>query len=879
MKRTLALLLTLCTLLCLALPVFATDTSQQAGEIPDAYKWDFWYDATTGVANESNGGKHCMIQRHSGYRYHEDNGCDCGNTDEVTHFDPFGLVAYSNGYNQNHSSDYIDKYVPMVQTDNIWNFGDAIDLAGNDWVSSNNIMEYLLCSSVDRGIVFTAPVSGEIKFDFYFKSTSTNKADLLIGKKANMTETCNNWSGDWNSSSCIKYVSGSTADGLDTVTIAVNAGEEIVFLLHSNMTDNVVANFFFDTVEYTYIGEVETPDEDDPPLDDNYAWDFGYDCATGAFSESNGGKHCLIQRHSGYRYHANNGCDCGNAEEVTHFAPFSLVAYSNGYHTGQPAGYNDTYVPMVQNGNCWNFTDAVDLIGTDSVTAADGMTYYLCSSVDRGIIFKAPVMGTVTFDFYFKSTSSVCPISLLIGKKSDMIEYCQNWAGDWNDETLLAKREAIDANGMDSITLNVNAGDEIVFLLHSNMKDGVNASFFFDEVEYISVGEHTAPDLDPIDTGFFTDKTPVTDYAYSFAVVGDTQIVTEYYPDELPKLYDWLVENAESKKMKYVLGLGDITNSNTQAEWTLAKQQISKLNGVVPYSVIRGNHDGPTEFNQYFANDTAYTSQLTGQYASGDVRNTYTAFAVGTHKYLLVTLDYGAADSVLEWAGEVIEQYPEHSVIITTHSYLEADGTRGDANGYHPPSKDDASLNNGADMWNELIRKHQNIKLVLCGHISTDNVIVTQTKGDHGNTVTQILIDFQGLDHKIGGTSMINMLYFSEDGNTVTVETYSAAKDAYFKQNNQFTIMLDAEASEDSGNSNGSGNHGGNDTTDSNNGNGGNKKPEETTETVETPTDTDAPAPKKKGCGSAVLGFPILFLTAGLAILSCRKKNDCREEV
>ena len=269
MKRTFALLFALCTLFCLTLPAFATDTTQQTTEIPNDYKWDFGYDATTGVVTETNAGKHCMIQRHSGYLYHNGNGCDCGNTDEVTHFAPFSLVAYSNGYNPTHSTDYIDTYVPMVQDGDCWNFADAVDLGGLDWVSSVNVMEYYLCSSVDRGIVFTAPVSGEIKFDFYFKSTSTNQADLLIGKKVSMTETCDSWSGDWDSNSCIEYISGSTADGLDTITIAVSEGEEIVFLLHSNMTDNVVANFFFDTVEYTCVGEVESPDEDDTPLDTN----------------------------------------------------------------------------------------------------------------------------------------------------------------------------------------------------------------------------------------------------------------------------------------------------------------------------------------------------------------------------------------------------------------------------------------------------------------------------------------------------------------------------------------------------------------------------------------------------------------------------------
>ena len=281
MKKLLAVLLTLCVLLtvCSGIFVYAESGDTRTG-ISDIYKWDFGYDSDTGTVTETNSGKHCMIQRHSGYFYHANNGCDCMDAAEVAHFNPFRLVAYSNGYNPTHSTDYIDKYVPMVQDGNCWTFIDAVDLGGLDWVSSSNVMEYFLCSSVDRGIVFTAPVSGVIEFDFYFKSISDSKADLLIGKKASMTETCDSWSGDWDRDSCIEYIEGSTADGLDSITITVEAGEEVVFLLHSNMTDGVSANFFFDEVKYVSVGEL-TEDSNNAEGDKIGEDDTGTEADTG----------------------------------------------------------------------------------------------------------------------------------------------------------------------------------------------------------------------------------------------------------------------------------------------------------------------------------------------------------------------------------------------------------------------------------------------------------------------------------------------------------------------------------------------------------------------------------------------------------------------
>ena len=80
----------------------------------------------------------------------------------------------------------------------------------------------------------------------------------------------------------------------------------------------------------------------------------------------------------------------------------------------------------------------------------------------------------------------------------------------------------------------------------------------------------------------WVEKEPVTDYAFSFAVVGDTQTLAYYYQTQFAQLYNWIVNNIESKKIEYVIGLGDITDKDTKAEWTLAKNLIKKLNGKVP---------------------------------------------------------------------------------------------------------------------------------------------------------------------------------------------------------------------------------------------------------------------------------------------------------
>ena len=277
------------------------------------------------------------------------------------------------------------------------------------------------------------------------------------------------------------------------------------------------------------------------------------------------------------------------------------------------------------------------------------------------------------------------------------------------------------------------------------------------------------------------------EYAYSFAIVGDTQTITWKYPDQLATIYNWIVDNAEDKNIQYVFGLGDITETDTDEQWTVAKEAITLMDGKLPYSLLRGQgHDTVGQLNAYFADHEGYTSQIKGYYQAGDLANTYQEFCVGEQKYLVMCLDFGVPDDVIAWACDVIEAHPAHRVIITTHAYMDYDGTLLVPGDSHYASVYDHSYNNGDDIWEQLVSKYPNIYMTLCGHKAADEVVITQSIGDYGNTVTQILVDPQNMDSG-NPCGMVAMLYFSADGSDVTVEYYSTICDQY-KQNKSFTI-------------------------------------------------------------------------------------------
>ena len=290
---------------------------------------------------------------------------------------------------------------------------------------------------------------------------------------------------------------------------------------------------------------------------------------------------------------------------------------------------------------------------------------------------------------------------------------------------------------------------------------------------------------------WFTDKEPVTDYAYSFCVVGDTQKIAINEPEKFHYIYDFIVANKDEKKIAYVFGLGDITDKDTDAEWEVAKTEIGKLDGVVPYSLVRGNHDSSAKFNAIFGTDT-YRGMFEGFRREDKLETSYTTFTAGDVKYLHITLDYGPTDAELAWACGIVEAHPDHRVIISTHAYLFRDGTTLDENDVYPPRTPDSSngKNNGDDIWDKLASKYENIFLVLSGHDPCSNVIVTQTKGEHGNVVTQMLIDPQGVDAAEGATGLVAMLYFGADGKTVSVEYYSTVREQFFMSTSQMDITV-----------------------------------------------------------------------------------------
>ncbi len=304
---------------------------------------------------------------------------------------------------------------------------------------------------------------------------------------------------------------------------------------------------------------------------------------------------------------------------------------------------------------------------------------------------------------------------------------------------------------------------------------------------------------------------PIAAGSWTLAVLPDTQIYAESYPQHFNAQTQWIVDHAESHNIQYVLHEGDITNRNTRAQWDNAFASMNRLNGVVPYAMAPGNHDyGPggngatrdSLFNtpEYFGPGSFYANQASigGFYESGKTDNSWHTFAAGNSDWLVLALEWGPRDEVVEWANQVVADHPNHNTMLVTHAYMYYDETiydwenKGSSQSWNPHSygiEKIGSVNDGQELWDGLVSQHGNFRMTFNGHVLNDGTGFRSTLGVNQNPVQQMLANYQM--NAEGGRGDMRLLEFKADG-SVVVRTYSPVLDRHdTSYDQQFTFRLD----------------------------------------------------------------------------------------
>ncbi|NIA14777.1 MAG: metallophosphoesterase [Nitrospiraceae bacterium] len=259
----------------------------------------------------------------------------------------------------------------------------------------------------------------------------------------------------------------------------------------------------------------------------------------------------------------------------------------------------------------------------------------------------------------------------------------------------------------------------------------------------------------------------------------------------------WIKNSKDDLNTVMVAHEGDIVQTDHPGEWVVADKAFQTLDDEMPYILCLGNHD----IGRGFAKKRSDTSRATnlnvwfppsrfednplynyGGNFEGKSDNYYLLFRAGGMKFMIMALEFKPRDEVLAWANDVVADHPKRRCIVITHAYLREDMSRAASDNYHMAG------NGGQKMWDKFLKRHKNIFLVLCGHILGE--ARRADAGDRGNTVHQLLADYQGMAN--GGDGYLRIMTFIPQEDTIQVRSYSPTLDQELTgEQSRFSIPYD----------------------------------------------------------------------------------------
>ncbi len=272
---------------------------------------------------------------------------------------------------------------------------------------------------------------------------------------------------------------------------------------------------------------------------------------------------------------------------------------------------------------------------------------------------------------------------------------------------------------------------------------------------------------------------PWNEWSTTLVVLPDTEVYSQKRPELFEAQTRWIADNARERNIAYVLHEGDIVHDDVEAQWKVARRCFAMLDGKVPYALVPGNHDysgtnRSTRLNEFFpVAEFRKWPTFGGVREGGGMENSYHLCRIGNRDWIILALEFGPRDEVVDWANKVLAAHPNRLGILVTHAYLFRNNARYDHTAGKQRATPHAWGNDGEELWRKLVRRHPGMMLVFSGHVATGGVGYLASQGEHGNTVHQLMVDFESL--RGGGSGYLRLVEFLPDGKTVQVRTYSPA--------------------------------------------------------------------------------------------------------
>jgi hypothetical protein len=314
---------------------------------------------------------------------------------------------------------------------------------------------------------------------------------------------------------------------------------------------------------------------------------------------------------------------------------------------------------------------------------------------------------------------------------------------------------------------------------------------------------------------------PPNDRPYTIIILPDTQYYKNHSGTSRSHIFEsqtrWIADNMIGENIVLTIHLGDIVDISTDSLWLSALKSLNFIDGLIPFILTAGNHDilelknkaTSTYEKSYHFFEKYFTEEkfnklpwYGGTFVKGKIKNSYYFLTLGNDECLILTLEYGPRDIVLDWANEIIKKFPTKKTIIVTHAYMAKGPIRLTSGAEYSPkvkevpfeAKDykysghDGWANGGDVIWEKLVKNHPNIEFVFSGHSGGPGKLIS--KGIHGNQVFQIGANYQW--GKNGGNGYLRLMKFHPQKKQVTVKTYSPLLD-HFKTDSENQFQIDLE--------------------------------------------------------------------------------------
>ena len=282
---------------------------------------------------------------------------------------------------------------------------------------------------------------------------------------------------------------------------------------------------------------------------------------------------------------------------------------------------------------------------------------------------------------------------------------------------------------------------------------------------------------------------------FTIPVLPDTQNNTHKKRGVLFSQIEWIEAKADSLKTPIVLHVGDVVNWDNFDQWELASIGMRILDRAnIPYAIAPGNHDSAfpnqnspgrapgdqninlrntQKFNHFFPVNRF--SLQKGRFEENKSDNAYYFFEAGGLKWIVIVLEHVARENAAQWMDETLKKFPDHNAIILTHYHLSGKGEIGATNLIYGDMSP-------VDIFNKYIKPHKNVLMVLSGH--TQYSAWRADKGNHGNTIYQILQDYQSdLDN-----GYIRLLDIDVQNKTISAKIFSPVTNMTLDDESKFTF-------------------------------------------------------------------------------------------